>query len=100
MAQKTSILTLRLSARDARRISTVQELSEVDKATLLREFIEDGLRRRVLEMYGEGKLTAQGAAEILEIPLREFLDLLEKNGIEVNWDADAICNYMKKHYGE
>ena len=99
MAQKTSILTLRLSKRDARRISAVQELSEVDKATLLREFIEDGLRKRVLKMYVEGKLTAQRAAEILDIPLREFFGLLEKNGIEVIWDADIIRDYMKKHYG-
>ena len=100
MSQKTSTVTLRLSARDARRISTVQELSEVDKATLLREFIDDGLRKRVLKMYVEGKLTSQRAAEILEIRLREFFDLLEKNGIEVDWDRDAIHDYMKKHYGE
>jgi len=99
MAQKTSVLTIRLSANDARRISTVQELSEVDKATLLREFIEDGLRKRVLEMYVERKLTARRAAEILDIPLREFFDLMMKNGIEVNWDAKLVRDYVKKHYG-
>ena len=100
MAQKTSVLTLQLSSRDAKRIRSVQEISEVDKATLLREFIEDGLRNRVLKTYTEGKLTAQKAAEVLDMPLREFLDLLEKNDIEINWDSGVIRDYVKKHSGE
>jgi len=93
-------LTVRLSAKDARRIDSVQALTEADKATLLREFIEDGLRKRVLEAYRDGKITSQRAAEMLEIPFREFLDLLEKNGLEINWDSGLVRDYMKKHYGE
>ncbi len=96
MAQKTSILTLRLSSRDARRISSVQDLSEVDRATLLREFIEDGLRKRVLAAYEDGKITAEKAAEILDIPLREFLTILEKQGLEINWDKLVLTGYMSK----
>ncbi len=99
MAQKTSVLTLRLSSRDARRISNVQELSEVDRATLLREFIEDGLRKRLLSAYREGKITAQRAAEILDIPLREFLNILEEQGLEINWDRLVLSSYMRKHLG-
>ncbi len=96
MAQKTSVLTLRLSSRDARRISSVQELSEVDRATLLREFIEDGLRKRVVVAYTEGEITAQRAAEILDIPLREFLNILEKQGLEINWDRLVLSDYVRK----
>jgi len=99
MAQKTTILTLRLSAKEARRVAAVQELTGLDKATLLRDFIEDGLRKRVLDLYREGSITAQRGAESLGVPLREFLDLLEKNGIEVNWDSDLVREYMAKHYG-
>ncbi len=100
MAQKTAIVTLRLSPREARRVSAVQALTHLDKATLLRDFIEDGLRRRVLESYREGHITSQRAADVLDIPLREFLSLLEKNGIVVNWDSDPIRDYMTKRYGE
>jgi predicted HTH domain antitoxin len=96
LAQKTSILTLRLSTRDAKRISSVQELSEVDRATLLREFIEDGLRKRVLAAYEDGRITAEKAAEILDIPLREFLTILEKQGLEINWDKLVLTGYMSK----
>jgi predicted HTH domain antitoxin len=100
MAQKTEIVTLRLSPREARRVSAVQALTHLDKATLLRDFIEDGMRRRVLESYGEGQITAQRAADVLDISLREFLSLLEKNGLPVNWDSDLIRDYMTKQYGE
>ena len=100
MAQKTEIVTLRLSPREAKRVSAVQALTHLDKATLLRDFIEDGMRRRVLESYGEGQITAQRAADVLDISLREFLSLLEKNGLPVNWDSDLIRDYMTKQYGE
>lgn len=81
-------------------MSAVQALTDLDKATLLRDFIEDGLRRRVLDSYREGKITAQSAADILDISLREFLSFLEKNGLAINWDSDTIRDYMRKRYGE
>ena len=99
MAQKTTIVTLRLSVSEARRVAAVQEMTGLDKATLLRDFIEDGLRKRVLASYGEGRLTAQRAAETLDMSLREFLDLLEKDGTPVNWDSNLIHEYMMEHYG-
>lgn len=81
-------------------MSAVQELTRLDKATLLRDFIEDGLRRRVLGSYREGQITVQRAADILDISLREFLSLLEKNRLVINWDSAVIRDYMTKQYGE
>jgi len=100
MAQKTTIITLRLSSREARRVSAVQALTDLDRTTLLRDFIDDGLRKRVLESYREGKITVQRAADILGISLREFLGLLEKNGLPINWDSDSVHDYMTSQYGE
>lgn len=100
MAQKTTIVTLRLSPSEAKRVRAVQELTRLDKATLLRDFIEDGLRKRVLASYMAGEITAQRAADILGLSLRELLDLLEKNRLPIHWDNDAIRNYMNAHYGE
>lgn len=100
MAQKTRKITFRLSPRDARRVSAVQELTQLDRATLPRDFIEDGLKKRVLESYKTGQITAQTAADILDISLREFLSLLEKNGIVVEWDSALVHDYMIRRYGE
>ena len=100
MAQKTAVVTLRLSAKDRRRIRTVQSLTDLDRASLLREFIEDGLRERVIQAYRNGKITSQRAAEILDIPLRTFLSLLEERRVEINWDNTQLRSYMRKNYGE
>ena len=98
--EQTSVVTVRLSKRNLRRVEAVQTLEKVDRTTLIKEFIEDGLHKRVLQFYKKGKLTQRCAAELLGITLREFLELLEAEGIPVNWDSSSVKRYMKEKYGE
>ncbi|MCL4429816.1 MAG: UPF0175 family protein [Chloroflexi bacterium] len=98
--EQTSIVTVRLSKRNLRRVEAVQTLEKVDRTTLFKEFIEDGLRDRVVDLYSKGKISAGRGAEILDISLREFLELLERKCVGVNWNADSIKEYMKEKYGE
>ncbi len=98
--EKTTVVTVRLSKQNLRRVEAVRNLEKVDRSTLFKEFIENGLRNRVLKLYQEGKLTQRKAAEILGITLREFLELLEEECIPINWDSGSIKRYMKEKYGE
>jgi predicted HTH domain antitoxin len=98
--EQTSIVTLRLSKRNLSKVEAVQALEKVDRSTLLKEFIEDGLRDRVVRLYSDGKLSAGRGAEIIGVSLREFLELLERKGVGVNWDSGSIKEYMKEKYGE
>ena len=100
MSEKSTVVTVRLSSRYLKRVEAVRVLENVNRSTLIKEFIEDGLRRRVIRLYQRGKLTAGRAAEILEIPLREFLEILEREGVPVNWDSESIKEYLKTRYGE
>ena len=100
MPEKTTVVTMRFPPQDLKRIEAVQALENMDRTTLLREFIEDGLRRRVLHIYQEGRVTATKAAEILRMPLREFLEMLEREGIPVNWDSGVVKDYLRAKYGE
>jgi len=100
MEEKTSVLAVRLSAEDLERVEAVRTLEKIDRSTLIREFIQDGLRRRVLLLFRRGALSAAKAAEILGVPLREFLAFLEDEEIPVNWDSKVVKDYMKKTYGE
>ncbi|MGB9756773.1 MAG: UPF0175 family protein [Candidatus Bathyarchaeales archaeon] len=100
MVEKSAVITVRLSKRDLERVEAVRVLEDVDRSTLIKEFIEDGLQRRVVHLYQRGKLTARRSAEILGIHLREFLGLLEKEGVPVNWDSENIREYLKAKYGE
>lgn len=100
MPKKPIVITMRLSRRDLEKIEAVRDLENVDRTTLLKDFIEDGLRRRVIQIYKNGKLTASRASEILRIPLRAFLEMLEREGVAVNWNSETVKEYLKKEYGE
>lgn len=100
MVEKSSVVTVRLSRRDLKRLEAVRALEKVDRSTLFKEFIEDGLRHRVVHLYGEGKVSAMWAAEILGVSLREFLELLERECISVNWDSEGVKDYLRTKYGE
>lgn len=98
--EKSSVVTVRLSKRNLRRVEAVRALENVDRSTLFKEFIEDGLRERVIRLYENGKLSAGRGAEILGISLREFLELLERKCVAVNWDSEGVKDYLKVKYGE
>ncbi|MEM2098904.1 MAG: UPF0175 family protein [Candidatus Bathyarchaeia archaeon] len=100
MTEKSAVVTVRLSKRDLKRVEALRVLENVDRSTLIKEFIEDGLRRRVVALYRKEKLTAGRAAEILGVSLREFLEVLEREGVPVNWDAEGIREYVKAKYGD
>ena len=100
MTEKSTVVTVRLSKHDLERVEAVRVLEDVDRSTLIKEFIEDGLQRRVVHLYQRGKLTARRSAEILGIRLREFLELLEREGVPVNWDSESVREYLKAKYGE
>jgi predicted HTH domain antitoxin len=96
MAQdENSIVAIRLSNCNLRRVEAVQALENIDRSTLVKELIEYGLRYRVVCLYEKGKLSAGRGAEILDISLREFLELLEHESIMVNWNSDSIKEYLK-----
>jgi len=99
VTEKSAVVTVRLSPTDLERIEAVRSIEKVDRTTLLRDFIEDGLRRRVVDIYRDGKLTASRSAEILGVSLREFLEMLEREGIPVDWDSETVKSYMRSRYG-
>jgi predicted HTH domain antitoxin len=100
MSEQSNIVTLRLSKRALQRLEDIRTIEKTDRSTLVKEFIEDGLRKRTVRLYNAGKLSAGRAAEILDISLREFFELLEQECVSVNWDSANVKDYMKTKYGE
>jgi predicted HTH domain antitoxin len=100
VVEKSSVVTVRLSKHDLRRVEAVRALEKVDRSTLFKEFIEDGLRHRVIHLYAKGKVSAMWAAEILGVSLREFLELLERECVSVDWGSESVKDYLRAKYGE
>ena len=57
-------------------------------------------QQEVLRRYSDGKISAGRGAEILGISLREFLDLLERKGVAINWGSDAFLKSGEATFGE
>ena len=94
-AEKSRAITVRLSKRDLRRLEAICAFEKIDRSTLVKEFIEDGLRQRVIRLYSKGKLSAGLGAEILGVSLREFLKLLERECVAFTWDSDDVKEYLR-----
>ena len=100
MSEQSNVVTLRLSKRALQRLEAIRTIEKIDRSTLVKEFIEDGLRKTTVRLYSAGKLSAGRAAEILDISLREFFEQLEQENIPVSWDSADVKEYMKTKYGE
>ena len=100
VTEQKKAITIRLPPEDLKKIESILSLQDIDRTTLLREFIKDGLRNRVIALYKTKKLTASKAAEIIGMPLRRFLELLETEGVSINWDSKIVEDYLKNRYGE
>ena len=100
MSEQSNVVTLRLSKRALQRLEALRTIEKTDRSTLFKEFIEDGLRKRAVRLYSKGKLSAGRAAEILDISLREFLEMLEQECVSVSWDSTSVKEYLKVKYGE
>lgn len=100
MSEQSNVVTLRLSKRALQRLEAIRTIEKTDRSALVKEFIEDGLRKRTIRLYSAGKLSAGRSAEILDISLREFFELLEQESVSVNWDSANVKEYMKTKYGE
>ena len=98
--EKSTVVTVRLSKRSLRKVEAVRALENVDRSTLFKEFIEDGLQERVVRLYEKGKISAGRGAEILGVSLREFLELLERKSVGINYDSESIKEYLKAKYEE
>jgi predicted HTH domain antitoxin len=100
MKENPIVITMRFSRKDLEKIEAVRNQENVDQTTLLKNSIEDRLRLRVIQIYKNGKLTASRASEILRIHLREFLEMLEREGVAVNWNSETVKEHLKAKYGE
>ncbi|MBI2176203.1 UPF0175 family protein [Candidatus Woesearchaeota archaeon] len=95
----TATVTTRVTEEVLRQIDEFSSDKNMDRATMLRNLIEHGLaeekRRKVLSDYKERKISLQRAAELLGIHLVEMLELIEREGIYLDYTAEELREDLK-----
>jgi len=98
--------TTRVEASVLREIDEIAEREGMDRATLLRQLIGEGLRTRklkiALESYRKGEATLWRAAEIAELTLHEMALWAKREGIPIQYseeDLERDAQRLKKTWG-
>lgn len=65
-----------------------------DRSTVMRELLALGLKQYMikdaLEMYVEGKISMEKAAELADVSIWKFLDVLKERKIPLRYDLEDI----------
>ena len=65
-----------------------------DRSTVMRELLALGLKQYMikdsLEMYIEGKISMEKAAELADVSIWKFLDVLKERKIPLRYDLEDI----------
>lgn len=71
----------------------------LDESTAMRQLIALGAREYAVQLYREGKVTLNEAAELAGLPPREMLEVLWEHGVKGNVTLEqeraAIANLLK-----
>ena len=59
------------------------ELEHTDKATAMRRWLHEGAAIYLVRQVGEGRLTMNRAAELLEVSIYDLYDIAERYRIEI-----------------
>ncbi|MFW6038823.1 MAG: UPF0175 family protein, partial [Candidatus Saliniplasma sp.] len=84
------------SEKEMKVLKKIAEEEGKDLSTTARELIEYGRKYRAIHLYKEGKISLGKAAEELEIPLTEFMDLLHDFNIPANISYEDYLKGMKE----
>jgi len=79
------VTTVRFDKETLERAGELARLEGVDRSTVLRRAVEIGLKelllQHALEVYRQGLVSAWKAAELANVPLWRFIDILKERGI-------------------
>ncbi len=87
---------------DKEMLSEIDELSkekQMDRASFLRNLIVEGLsierKKKVLSMYKDRKISLAKASEMLNVNLWDMLDLIEEEGIYLDYSEEELREDIK-----
>jgi hypothetical protein len=83
---KAKALRLPDNLSDAVRFA--EKMEKLDEPTTLRKFLRLGAEKYVGDNYASGDISLREAAEVLDLTVREALELFWDMGISGNVDAD------------
>ncbi len=92
-------VTTRVPKETLEEIDKYSKEKHMDRATMLRNLIEQGLenkkREMILQQYKSRKISMQRAAELLKIDLAEMLDIIKNEDLHLDYSEEELREDLK-----
>lgn len=80
-------------------IERVREKEQTDVSTTVKKLLEKGIKNwkvsEAVNKYQKGEVSIGRAAEIAEVSLWEFTEILEERGVELNYSEEDLEQDLK-----
>jgi hypothetical protein len=89
------VKTLRLENGIIKAVGYRAKREVVDETTAMRQLLKLGIKEYAIQLYKEGKITLQEAADLSNVSIRMMLDILLEHGIKGNVRMDQQNNALE-----
>ncbi len=87
-------LSARVDEELIRKIDELAKEEKVDRATIVRKLLSEAVERKLIEVslekYKKGKVSLWKAASLCGLSLWEFIDVLSKEGINIDYGIEEL----------
>ncbi|MBS3174907.1 UPF0175 family protein [Candidatus Woesearchaeota archaeon] len=87
-------ISVRIGDQEALEIENLSKLEKRSKSSILREVLESGIKQKKLELaidkFSKNEATITKAAEIADLPLSTFMDLLSQRKISFHYTVKDL----------
>jgi len=84
----SSIKTVRISEKLLKVIKHRAKIEGVNESTAIRQLISIGAKNYAVDLYRNGKITLKEASELVDVTVREMIDILLDRGVKGNVRID------------
>lgn len=96
-----TVTTVRFDEELLKKVDKLAKIEHVDRSTILRKAAELGLRELVLQhalnVYRQGLVSVWKAAELADVPLWRFLDVLKERGIGFKTSEEDLREMIEEY---
>src|SRR3989344_1200301 len=93
------VITARLDKQINTGLDLVSKTEHLDRSTVIRRLLsralEEWKEKRALELYKEGKFSAEQASNFAKVSLWAFFEALRRNNVSLNYDLQEIEEDIK-----
>ena len=99
MINLSETLSLRIPKETAKKLRELANKEKKDRSTLIREILEQGVKEKnienAVELYKTGQVTGWKAAQLADISLWSFYQILTEKGVLIQYSKQDLEEDLK-----